>query len=65
MTQAYVYRGKEVYLTGRSAKKEMRNSTRVVFETRSIKYINNDDDPNLESEWVEMKELYKIDKEET
>lgn len=63
MTQAYVYRGKEVYLTGRSATREMRRSTRVVHETRPIKFINNPDDPNIESDWVEMKELYKIEKE--
>ncbi len=64
MTQTYVYNGKEVYLTGRSATKKRRSgSPRVLYETRQIKYINMNDD-NVASDWVELKDLYEITKDE-
>lgn len=69
MTQTYVYKGEEVYLTGRQANKTpsggtRRNSTKVLYETRPFKFINMKDDPNVETYWVEMKELYIIEDEQ-
>ena len=64
MTQTYVYRGKEVYLTGRTARKRGRNRDRVLHETRLIKFINMKNDPNIVSDWVEMRDLCEIDKDE-
>ena len=60
MTQTYVYNGKEVYLTGRTATKPRRSGDRVLYETRLIKYINIENDPNIMSDWVELKDLYEI-----
>ena len=64
MTQTYVYNGKEVYLTGRSATKKRRSGLpRILYETRPIKYINIQDD-NIVADWVELKNLYEITKDE-
>lgn len=64
--QTYVYKGKEVFLTGRTADKETRRSVKVLHEVRPIKYrdmspVDGVDD----SEWVTMEQLYSIrDKDE-
>lgn len=64
MTQTYVYNGKEVYLTGRIATKPQRNrAPRVLYEIRPIKFINMKNDPNIESQWTELKDLYEIAKD--
>lgn len=60
MTQTYVYKGEEVYLTGRKASKKMRNgAARMLYEVRPIKYINNNDS-NISAHWIEMKDVYEI-----
>jgi hypothetical protein len=61
MTQTYVYKGVEVYLTGRTAHKRGRTGDKLLHETRPFKFINMKTDPNVEVYWVEMKELFEID----
>jgi len=65
MTQIYVYKGKEVYLTGRTAVKQGRRTSKTLLEIRLKEYINRDmDDPNISSDWVEEKDLYQIIEQE-
>ena len=61
MTQAYVYNGKEVFLTGRTAKKRMRRGgVRELYEVRPIKYLGTKDTiPGIE-DWVRLSDLYEI-----
>lgn len=60
MTQIYVYNGKEVFLTGRTAVKEGRRNDRILHEILPKKYINTEVDSFIESSWVQLKELYAI-----
>ena len=61
MIQAYVYNGKEVFLTGRTAKKKMRRGgMRELYEVRPIKYLGKKElIPGIE-DWVRLSDLYEI-----
>ena len=61
MTQAYVYNGKEVFLTGRTAMKSSRaGKDRVLFEVKPIKFLGETSTPPGIEDWVNMRDLYKI-----
>ena len=68
MTQVYVYEGKEVFLTGRTAtKKSTRrgSSSRTLYEIKPIKYINSNTTMTGIEDWVRMQDLYEINTEES
>jgi hypothetical protein len=60
MTQVYVYNGKEVFLTGRTAKKSSRRGDKVLHEILPKRYMNKEIDSFIESDWVFLKDLYAI-----
>ena len=65
MTQAYVYNGKEVFLTGRTAVKKGRsNKERTLLEVRPIKYLGESKVMPGVEDWVSMRDLYKINSDE-
>jgi hypothetical protein len=58
--QTYVFKGKEVFLTGRKAKKESRRGrVKELFEVKPTRFPETD-----EGEWVEMRELFEIVEDE-
>ena len=61
MTQTYVYNGKEVFLTGRTATKRGTRADKKLYEILPKRYLNTNVDPFVESEWVSKKDLYAID----
>jgi hypothetical protein len=55
MSQTYVFKGKEVSLTGRKAVKTNRRGKRTeMFEVKPIKF------PDADGEWVRMEELFQV-----
>lgn len=55
MTQTYVLKGKEVFLTGRTAIKESRRGkSKILYETKSISC------PTCDPVWVDMSELFEV-----
>ena len=56
--KTYVYNGKEVVLTGRTATKELRSGrNRTLYEIRPLTATPEQKDFN---EWVEMEDLFEI-----
>jgi hypothetical protein len=61
MTQTYVYKGKEVFLTGRKAiKKSSRGTEKELWEVLPKKYIDKEVDGFVTSDWIQLKDLYQI-----
>lgn len=57
--KTYVYNGKEVVLTGRTASKKTRSDkTKTLHEIRPA---NVDVEQNMYNEWVEFDDLYQIE----
>lgn len=54
MEQTYVFKGKEVFLTGRKAIREGKRRNTVIFEVKPVRF------KEAEGEWVEMRELFEI-----
>lgn len=60
--QSYVYKGKEVFLTGRSASKpSRRGDAKIVYEIKPIRFLNAERDTSYIAEWVSLSELYMMD----
>lgn len=56
--QTYVYDGREVVPTGRTAEKEMRsNKVKTLYEVRPV---NADPEDRTMNKWVSLDDLYKI-----
>lgn len=61
MTQTFVYKGKEVFLTGRTATKTLpRGGVKVLHEIKPKKYMNDTTNNDITTDWVVMADLYEI-----
>jgi len=55
MKQTYVFKGKEVLLTGRRAVKTNRRGRETqLYEVKPVRF------PDADGEWVEMRELFEV-----
>lgn len=62
----YVYKGKEVFLTGRTASKRgIRGKEKIIHEIKPVRYFNDDRDTVHVAEWVGLGELFQIDENES
>lgn len=64
--QTYVYKGKEVFMTGRTAEKTVRGKTMLLHEILPIKYRGQTEgvSKDVVSNWVKESELFTINQNE-
>lgn len=62
LLQTYLYKGKEVKLTGRSAERKTKRNIEIEFY--EIKPLDADDEDNRHNQWVKMADLMIIKRKE-
>lgn len=60
LEKTYVYKGKEVVMTGRQATRKGRRSSNIVKVIYEVRPIDIDEENKSYNEWVTKEELYEI-----